>query len=244
MPKFKCNDETKIFFKVKGEGSPVVLISGGFCDHKVWNDVIDELSHNYQVITYDNRGIGQSDVSEGDYTSELLANDLNSLLIHLEIPAAHIIGHSMGGFVAQYFAAHYPNKILSLSLLSSLLIMNVSGNEYLDIVIDGAKSDSNKLRQQMPECAGQVQTTQSILQQATLCKQHDSRSYINRINAPTLILSGSEETVVTKEESLLLASAIKNIRHITFVNCNHMLQRESPKETVKELLNFLDKYYT
>ncbi|KTD00100.1 alpha/beta hydrolase [Legionella geestiana] len=241
MPKFKCEDETTIFFKVLGKGDPIVLISGGFCDHQVWDDVVEPLSCRYQVITYDNRGIGQSDASVyDDYTPKLLASDLNSLLTHLEIQSAHIIGHSMGGFIAQYFAAHYPRKIRSLSLLSSLLTMNIAGNGYLDLLLDDAKNDFDKLQKQMPELAGQSQTIHSILQQAILCKQYDAQSYINKISVPTLIMSGINELVVTKEDSQLLASVIKNVNRITFLNCGHMLQRESPNEVVKELLNFLD----
>lgn len=193
------------------------------------------------MITYDNRGIGQSDASGyDDYTPKLLASDLNSLLIHLEIPSAHIIGHSMGGFIAQYFAAHYPEKIISLALLSSLLVMNNAGKNYLDRLLHDAKNDFNKLRKQMPELAGKSQTIHSIRQQTILCKQYDAQSYINKISVPTLIMSGMKEPVVTKEDSQLLASAIKNVNRMTLLNCCHMLQRESPEEVVKELLNFLD----
>src|SRR5579862_6915900 len=123
MPKMKCNDGADLYFNVTGQGEPIVLIAGGFCDHHVWDDVIELLNSDFRVITYDNRGIGQSSVSQCDYTIELLANDLDCLLNQLKIPSAHIVGHSMGGFIAQYFAAHYAEKVLSLSLLSSLLVM-------------------------------------------------------------------------------------------------------------------------
>lgn len=169
MSKIRCNDGTNLFYKISGQGHPLVLIAGGFCDHQVWDDVVpllDTYSGNccdtyFQVIIYDHRGIGKSNITQTDYTVSLLANDL---LTQLNIPSAHIIGHSMGGFIAQYFSAFYPEKILSLSLLSSLLTMNLIGLSYLDNLIYGLKNDANKIRQSMPEKAGQLQAIDSIYQ--------------------------------------------------------------------------------
>lgn len=99
MPKMKCNDGADLFYNVTGQGKPLILIAGGFCDHHVWDDVIGLLNSHFQVITYDNRGIGQSGLSESNYTIELLADDLECLLNQLKISSAHIVGHSMGGFI-------------------------------------------------------------------------------------------------------------------------------------------------
>lgn len=151
MPWITCKDGTDLFFNTEGQGEPVVLIAGGFCDHHVWDEVVKFLSEHFQVIRYDNRGIGQSDVTKGPYTVELLAGDLDCLLTELEIPSAHIIGHSMGGFVAQYFAAHYGNKIRSLSLLSSLLVMNKSGKDYLNFMARGIQNNPTELRQSIQQ---------------------------------------------------------------------------------------------
>lgn len=239
MPKIQCKDGASLFYNVVGKGEPVILIAGAFCDHVVWDDVINSLAQHYQVITYDNRGIGESSFSEKDYNIELLASDLKELLDHLNISSAHIVGHSMGGFIAQYFAAHYPENTLSLSLLSSLLVMNEKGMEYLDMMLDGVKNDVTKLRSTMPEKAGQQQDIKSILQQATLCKNHDARSYIDKIVAPTFIMSGLKEPVVTAEESKKLAAHIKNVKDIVLLDCNHMLQRELPNEVVQALMQHL-----
>ena len=201
MTKIKCKDGSRLFYKATGKGQPIVLIAGGFCDHHVWDDLVNFLNPYYQVITFDNRSIGQSSGTEKNYTVELLTSDLNDLIDQLNLHSAHIVGHSMGGFIAQYFAAYYPQKTLSLSLLSSLLVMNKAGIDYLDMIIQSVENQPDKFRQTMSEKAGQEQNVKSIIQQAMLCKKHDARSYINKIQAPTLIISGHKESVVTEEES-------------------------------------------
>jgi pimeloyl-ACP methyl ester carboxylesterase len=108
------------------------------------------------------------------------------------------------------------------------------------MMADGLKNKPHELRQSMPEIAGRIQATESILQQIALCKNHDARSYIKRIAAPTLIVSGLKEPVVTKAESHRLASVIKNVKQTIMLDCGHMLQRESPDKLVKELLDFLN----
>lgn len=239
MPEIKCRDGSHLFYNLTGEGEPIVLIAGGFCDHHVWDDLINFLNPHFQVITFDNRGIGKSSVAAKNYSVQLLTSDLNDLIDQLNLGFVHIVGHSMGGFIAQYFAAHYPQKILSLTLLSSLLVMNKTGINFLDILIKEIKSQPDKIRQTLPEKAGQSQNAKSIIQQAKLCKKHDARGYINKIQAPTLIISGHKEVVITEEESHRLASAIKNVNAKIFLNCDHMLPREKPQEVAKALLEFL-----
>lgn len=127
----------------------MILIAGGFCDRHVWDEMLEPLSKNYKVVTYDNRGIGQSDHLVDDYSIAVLADDLNCLLAQLGISSVHIVGHSMGGFVAQYFAAFFPEKTKSLSLLSSLLAMNKEGRNFLDNIVNSLhKMDLSSLRMQ------------------------------------------------------------------------------------------------
>jgi pimeloyl-ACP methyl ester carboxylesterase len=131
-----------------------------------------------------------------------------------------------GLFVIADWIYHDTKKIDDTSPL-----VNETQESYQKILDDSGQS--------MPEMAGRIQVTESILQQIALCKNHDARSYIDRICSPTLIVSGLKEPVVTKTESKRLASAIKNVKQIILLDCDHMLQRESSDELAKELLNFL-----
>jgi 3-oxoadipate enol-lactonase len=106
-------------------GQWLVLINGLADDLQTWSANIPAFTAaGYQVLSYDNRGIGQSSRPPGPYTAEIMAADLHSLLLHLDIKQFHLLGVSMGGMIAQTYALEYPNRspaaqdrrILSLSL--------------------------------------------------------------------------------------------------------------------------------
>jgi 3-oxoadipate enol-lactonase len=106
-------------------GQWLVLINGLADDLQTWSANIPAFTAaGYQVLAYDNRGIGQSSRPPGPYTAAIMAADLHALLLHLDIEQFHLLGVSMGGMIAQTYALEYPNgssaakdrKMLSLSL--------------------------------------------------------------------------------------------------------------------------------
>jgi 3-oxoadipate enol-lactonase len=106
-------------------GQWLVLINGLADDLQTWSANIPALTAaGYQVLSYDNRGIGQSSRPAGPYTARIMAADLHALLVYLDIREFHLLGVSMGGMIAQTYALEYPNgspaakerRMLSLSL--------------------------------------------------------------------------------------------------------------------------------
>ncbi|MFX1427397.1 MAG: alpha/beta fold hydrolase [Promethearchaeota archaeon] len=108
----------KLCYSSKGEGFPIVLIHG-FAKKEFWIGQISTLSNQFKVIWFDNRGVGCSDRPNMPYTMKMLAEDLNGLMDFLGIQKAHLIGHSLGSFIAQNFALLYPEKVNKLILLST-----------------------------------------------------------------------------------------------------------------------------
>lgn len=98
MPTAKLNDIT-MYYEVQGEGTPLIFIGGFSADHLVWAEQALAFMSDFQVITLDNRGAGQTTIPDGAYTVEQMADDVVSLCQHLDIEQAYFVGHSMGGCI-------------------------------------------------------------------------------------------------------------------------------------------------
>jgi pimeloyl-ACP methyl ester carboxylesterase len=134
--------DTKLYSESFGscKNPAILLIAGSMAPARFWiDDFCEELAaQNYFVIRYDNRDIGLSssiDYAKHPYTLKDLANDAICILDAYKITQAHIIGHSMGGSIAQTIALDYQRRVLSLTLISSsiLAIASVHMQEVLAI---------------------------------------------------------------------------------------------------------------
>src|SRR5512138_1073317 len=90
----------QLHYEVRGQGQPLVFIHGLGSSTRDWDAQTAAFEHDYQVITCDLRGHGQSDKQAGPYTIPLFATDLASLLAGLGVDSAHLVGISLGGAVA------------------------------------------------------------------------------------------------------------------------------------------------
>lgn len=110
-------DDIHIYYEIYGQGKPLVLIAGTGISCAPWRVFqVPEFSKHYQVLIYDHRGLGRSDKPDIPYTTRLFAKDCAGLMDALGIETAHVMGHSMGGRVAQCLALDYPEKVRSLVL--------------------------------------------------------------------------------------------------------------------------------
>lgn len=116
--KIEVND-INIYYEIHGEGEPLLLVEGLGYSKWMWFKQIPAFSREHKVIVFDNRGVGNTDKPDIDYTIEIMADDAAGLLKALEIESAHILGVSMGGFIAQEMALKYPNMVKSLVLGST-----------------------------------------------------------------------------------------------------------------------------
>jgi pimeloyl-ACP methyl ester carboxylesterase len=110
----------EIYYETHGEGDPVVLIVGLGGNHLFWEPLIPALSANNKVVIFDWRGVGYSEVgAEETYTTQMLASDVAGLMEQAGIDQAHILGRSMGGCIAQSLAINHPEKVKSLTAVST-----------------------------------------------------------------------------------------------------------------------------
>src|SRR5215467_815158 len=115
MPRISIGD-CSLYYERQGVGFPVLFISGlgGFASF--WQDQVAAFGKRFEVITFDHRGIGQSDPTRLGYTVERMAADVTGLLDALRIRRAHVIGHSTGGAIAQVLAIEHPSRLASVVL--------------------------------------------------------------------------------------------------------------------------------
>jgi pimeloyl-ACP methyl ester carboxylesterase len=102
-----------------GEGKPLMLIHGFPLDHSIWNQTVELLMGDFDMILPDLRGFGGSFTTDSACTMTDMADDLAALLDSMRVKSIALAGHSMGGYVALAFAAKYPYLVDGLALIGS-----------------------------------------------------------------------------------------------------------------------------
>lgn len=109
-----------LYYEVHGKGEPLLLFPSTAFSGDVWKLYqVAGLSGSLQLILHDPRGCPRTTVSQQVYTIDQMANDAVALLDHLNIPAAHLLGHSMGGRIALTVALNFPARVKSLIMAAS-----------------------------------------------------------------------------------------------------------------------------
>lgn len=130
-------DGGRLFYKVSGNGDPVVLIHGNFNDHQIWNEQVDCLSAHVQLVRYDLRGYGLSSTPTSSFSN---VEDLKALIDTLELQKVTLVGSSMGGSIAIDFTLTYPHLVKGLILVAP----SINGNSYpLNMMWQGTKNYVN-----------------------------------------------------------------------------------------------------
>ena len=106
-------------FSVEGNGPPLFLIHGIGAARDTWRKALPILTPHFTVVTYDLRGHGASPMPDGEFGLEELVNDLERVRERTGFEQAHFAGHSLGGMIGPAYARRYPERVLSLGLLST-----------------------------------------------------------------------------------------------------------------------------
>jgi pimeloyl-ACP methyl ester carboxylesterase len=267
MPQVHANG-IDIYYETHGSGAPVVLISGLGYDHWMWHLMVPGLAEHFQVVVFDSRGVGQTDQPPGPYTAQMLADDTAGLMAALDIDSAGVMGHSMGGFVAQALALSRPEMVSKLILSAT----NFGGPRHIPVtpeamaVLSDMQSDPiERLRRgiAISTAPGFVEGNPELVQEwldyrvahplsatgyqaqmsiglALLAEEAAFEHRLKNLQMPTLILFGAHDKVVPPGNAELLASEIPDSRIHILPNAGHFFPFEVPEEAVAVVTNFLD----
>lgn len=262
MPITKANN-LDIYYEVHGSGEPLVLITGLGWVTSAWFNQVDAFKKNFQVILLDNRGAGRTEAPDAPYSTLQMAQDVAALLEVLNIPAAHILGHSLGGCVAQQIAIHYPQKVKSLILFSTFAKSLPRNQFVLGVSVEALQQNipiALRARAFLPwifgdnflanndyvsmMIAGAVnnpnpQKSHAFLHQVMACCQHDTTKTLHKVTAPTLIIVGEEDVLTPLANSQQLATLIPQAKLSIVPHAGHIATMENPEYFNDLVLSFL-----
>lgn len=122
-------DETELHYIEMGTGPSVVLVHGGFADYRLWGSLSSVLSRSFRVISYSRRGAYPNAPSKGGSTVALHSADLSSFISQLLGTRVHLVGESLGAYVALHCTLHYPEKVRSLTIDEPPILPLLSGSK-------------------------------------------------------------------------------------------------------------------
>ncbi len=262
MPKIISNN-ISLYYQTKGEGYPVILISGLNGDHKsVWPDsVVDALANHFQVIQFDNRGVGQSDQPDIPYSIEMMADDVAGLMQALQLEKAHLIGYSMGGQIAAKFAEKYPEKINKMIGCVCYANINTHVRLLVETLIELNElnlADSLIEKVGLPWIFSDQFLEKNFISQVQIREKPQSKSLVGlkrhfaaqcafiseaecfrNIKAPTLFIAGEEDRICPPADIKKFADLISDSQMIIFAEAGHLLSLEYPNKFAQVICDFL-----
>ena len=263
----ESKDGLKLRYEIRGQGEPVALIMGFSGSSRGWGEPFLKLmEQRFRILVIDNRGTGESDKPDAEFTLRDMAADIAAVLDHAKTPRAHIFGISMGGMIAQEFALAYPDRTRGLVLgctncgashsvpADPAAIANLIPAPGMDPIeqarrafsvacgkafLNSAKGHAI-LDQAIAEIGNYpVTPMHTFMRQGQAIGGFDSFARLGQIKAPTLIIHGDDDSIVPYPNAEVLQAAIKGSKEHTLKAAGHMFFWEVPEETVHVAVDFL-----
>jgi pimeloyl-ACP methyl ester carboxylesterase len=257
----QAGDGTVIYYETWGRGEPLLLISGLATDLRIWACQRLVFGRRFRCIALDNRGSGRSGKPDGPYTLEQMAADAVAVLDAEGVGRAHVLGHSMGSYIAQMMAVEHPDRLRSLTLAGTACRHQPW---RLDMLARWQETAHNHgvhawARRAFPYLLG-PRTAWTfglfinllwpiILQQpahafesqiqALIGAPDCERGCLSEVSVPTLVVAGSKDTLTTPADAAEVAAIIPGARLVTLKGAGHGLMLEAAPDFNAAVLDFL-----
>jgi pimeloyl-ACP methyl ester carboxylesterase len=243
----------------RGEGDPLLLIQGMGANTAHWGEpFLAALEPDFELILYDHRGVGRSGPANvDDLTTASLAADALALLDALQIDRAHVFGFSMGGMVAQELALDAPERIATLTLAGTSCGGTQSKPTSADVVqaltmavLSGDRERVLKTgfgfvfssafagdAANYPPFAAVARidpaSLSTLLDHQAAVVAHDTYGRLRCLRAPTLVVHGTEDQMLSHVNGDLVASMVPGARLELLEGSGHLLFWEQPEHVAQ-----------
>jgi len=255
----------ELHYREAGRGEEILFINGLAADLTIWSAQLADLSQDHRVILFDHRGTGLSGKIDGGLSTELLADDVDALLEVLGIPAATLVGHSLGGLIAQRVAVRHPSRARRLILASTCsrspkkgrlslhlwaeLLERLGVEAFVDLTLTQNLSTGYMeenwrqvlfMRQLLVSHYRQVPVDPAVLRAyIAAALAHDTEADLHRILVPTLVLAGDQDCLLPPRLAAELAEKIPGARLEILPGAAHNLMLEQPEEFNRRIRAFV-----
>lgn len=253
----------KLHYDVYGDGPPLLLIMGLGTPMWAWEPQVRDLSKDFKTIAFDNRGVGRSPLPAAPFGIDDMAADAVALLDHLGIMKAHVMGASMGGFIAQTIAVKYPERVDRLVLACTafggaeqvpaepwVYQEMVKPRDYSSpedmqqgaMILFSEKSlaiQFDKLVAWARRQAADPVTPEAVMAHFGACLNFDRSGDVGAIKARTLVIGGDKDILIPPENFRRLAGRIPGAELIVYPDCGHGFTVEVADDVNRDALAFL-----
>jgi 3-oxoadipate enol-lactonase len=254
----------RIAWERHGSGTPLLLIHGLGYARWGWEPVLPGLAERFDVMLFDNRGIGESDAPPGPYTAAEMADDAIQVLDEAGVGRAHVVGTSLGGMVAQELALGHPDRVDRLVLACTtpggpkahpmpqrtLTLMAEAATREPAVAlrrfVENALAPATVAEH--PELvdrilAHRIATAQDPVAwaaQAAAGATFDAFERLGALAARALVQHGDEDVVVDPRNADLLVELLPDARLERLQGTGHLFFWEAPERFVSSVSAFLE----
>ena len=253
----------KIAWDRRGNGAPLLLIHGLGYARWGWEPVLPELAEQFDVILFDNRGIGESDAPPGPYTVAEMAADAVQVLDEAGVARAHVVGTSLGGMIAQELALAHPERVdrlvlacttpggqkahpmpqVTVALMAEAATLEpaVALRRFVENALAPATVEAHPeiVEQIMAHRLATAQQPAAWAAQASAGATFAAYDRLGGLAAPTLVQHGDEDVVVDPRNADLLVELLPDAR-LERVPGGHLFFWEAPEQFVASVAAFLE----
>lgn len=264
MPTFRT-DDASLHYDDAGAGPPVLWLQGVGVSRRAWSPQTGELSSAHRCIAVDHRGIGGSEGALEGLTVDRMARDALALLDGLGLARVHVVGHSLGGVVAQRLALLAPARTRSLALLNTFAGGKDLARPSARLVWLGlqTKVGTRVMRRRafarlvMPDAYVEARGIDAVVEelervfgrslaapevadvadrQLAALRAHDERDRLAELaGVPTFVASGRHDPIAAPAHGRALAAAIPGATYREWEEASHALPIQLPEEVNRAL---------